>query len=177
MKYLGSYKDTEMSSESFFCQKKKDLIEHILVLERRHNGTPIIFCFNRHFFQWGDIDALIDFMNANAVIKRIQLTTNEGEYKLDSVGDYRALDNIDFQVLREFNLWTKDPHVEINMSLTKVHVSSYVTEDTKEKEAKITEHLSTFLNEGRAHKGWFCLGTNFSLQQPPNSPNIDKLGR
>jgi hypothetical protein len=164
-----------MSSERFFYQKKKDLIEHILVLEKRYNDIPIIFCFNGHFFQWSDIETLLNFMNANAVIKYILLITNEGEYKLHSLQEYRELERIDFQVLREFKVRATDPEVEIDMSLTSVHVRSYVTEDTKEKEAKITNYLSIFLNKGNTYKGWDCLGNHFSLQQPPGSPDTDKL--
>ena len=164
-----------MSSERFFYQKKKDLIEHILVLEKRHNDIPIIFCFNGHFFQWSDIETLISFVSVNAVIEHIVLITNEGEYKLNSLEEYRELHNIDYQVLREVNIKTTDPEVEIDMCLTRIHISSYVSEDTKEKEAEITEYLSTFLNKGRTYKGWYCLGNQFSLQKPDNSPDIDKL--
>jgi hypothetical protein len=166
-----------MSSKSFFYQTKKNLIEHILVLEKRHNEIPIIFCFNGHFFEWGDIETLICFMDANAVIKQILLITNEGDYRLSSLEEYRETHGLEFQVLREFAIRTTDPQVEIDMALAHIEVRlcSYPNEDTKEKETKITEYLTTFLNKGGAYKGWFCLGNSFSLQKPHNSPDINKL--
>lgn len=167
-----------MSSERFFYQTKKELIDHILLLEKRHNDIPIVFCFNGHFFHWSDIETLISFMNANTVIKHILLRTSEEKYELSSFEEYRKLHNVDFQVLREFIIKTTDPDIEINMSLASVRValsSPSIDQDTKEKEAKITEYLSTFLNKGKTYKGWDIIGNHNFLLRPPNGPDIDKL--
>jgi hypothetical protein len=114
-------------------------------------------------------------MEDNAYIEHIALITNEGEYKISSLGEYKEIRNIDHQVLREFDLRTRNPEVEIHMVLLNISVCSYVTEETKAQESKITRYLSIFLNKGRTYKGWFCLGDHFSLQRPDNCPDIDKL--
>jgi hypothetical protein len=164
-----------MPSKRFFYQRKIDLIEHILILEKRYKDVPMIFCLNGHFFQWADIETLIRFMEDNATIEQIVLKTSGGEYEVSSLGDYKKIVDIDFQVLREFALRTRNPEVEIDMGLNNISVSSIVAEDTKEQEARIARYLSMFLNKGRTYKGWFCLGDHFVLQRPSNCPNIDKL--
>lgn len=164
-----------MKSQRFYYLKKRDLIEHILIMEKHCNSVPIIFCFNGHFFCWEDIKTLVRFMEGNAQIEKITLITNEDEYILISFEDYMNLKDIENQVLREFIISTKIPELKLEMNLQHIFIVSHINEETKGQESKITDFLSIFLNKGSTYKGWYCDGDVFSLQKPDNSPDIQKL--
>jgi len=167
-----------MSSRRFlYFRRKIDLIEHILILEKKHNNLPIQFCFNGHFFFWKDIQIIIEFMEKNAQIEKIYLITNEDKYTIRSAEDYKRIEGLENQVLREFSISTYNPELHMEMDLQRIFISlaDDVDENTKEKETEITEYLSIFLNKGKTHEGWYCTGSIFTLLEPPNSPDIEKL--
>lgn len=164
-----------MQSEKLYYKQKIALIEHILIMEKLYNNVPIKFCLNGHFFCWDDIKTLVHFMEDNAQIKRIKLTTSKDKYILTSFEDYNNLKEIENHILRELIISTELPELKLEMSIQHIFIISHINEETKEQESKITDFLSIFLNKGNTYKGWYCSGDFFSLQRPDNSPDIENL--